>query len=107
MARSPMHPDKHREIALTGLARRHAMEDTSDPEAIAELRLLAQGRADLLAEAAGMAIGGYLAAPGMNDPRTLRAGWLLVAAGADPTLVTGHVDATRRRVGRGGHDTPD
>lgn len=107
MARSPMHPDRYLEVALSGLARRHAMEGTTDPEAIAELRLLAQGRSDLLAEAAGMAIGGYLAAPGMNDPRTLRAGWLLVAAGADPTLVTGHVDATRARASRGGHETPD
>lgn len=97
-----MHPDKRLEIALTGCARRHALANSTDTEAINELRLIAQGRADLLAEAAGYAIGAWTANPAGNDPRTLRAGWLLVAAGADPTTVTEHIDRARENAGRDG-----
>lgn len=100
-----LHPDRQTEIALTGCARRHALEDTRDAEAIAELRLIANGRPDLLAEAAGHALGGYLGAPGMCDPREVKAAALLVMAGADPTLVPSHTDTTRALVSRGGHTT--
>lgn len=72
-------------------------------EALEELRLLAQGRSELLAQACGQLLGGFLAVPGAHHPADLQAPALLFEAGANPRLVTAHVDATRLRAG--GHHT--
>lgn len=107
MPRSPMHPDRRLEIALSATAGRLAREGALDGDAVAELRDLAAGRADLLAVAAGQALGGYLARPGATTPATVKAAALLIAAGADPDLIAAEVDATRLRSARthGTHTT--
>ncbi len=101
-----MSDDDYLEVAMSGNAQRHAREGTDHDVAVRELQLLAGGRSDLLAKAAGRIIGGWLAAPGMSHPSLLRAGLLLVEAGADPTQVTRWVDEGRRNATGGGHSTP-
>lgn len=105
--RRRLHPDRALEIALTGCARRHALEGTPRTEAIRELRLIANGRADLLAEACGLVLGGYLALPGSQHPGVLHAAALLAEAGADPRLVAGVADKARNNALRNHHTTGD
>jgi hypothetical protein len=78
---------------LAAAALRHArwMELTADEAtaALAELRELASGRADLLAEAAEIFLGAYQSE--LDKPHTRRAAQLCVAAKADRTLPLGRV----------------
>lgn len=103
----PLRPDRALEIALTGRARRHALGTTPRNEAIEELRLIAKGRSDLLAEACGLVLGGYLALPGSQHPGILHAAALLAEAGADPRLVAGFADQARNNALRNHHTTGD
>jgi hypothetical protein len=72
---------------LTGTARRHAHHP--DPgqhhAAVTELADIAQGRADLLAEAAGIEAGAHHG--DMNEAMHLRAAQLCIDAGADPAQI--------------------
>lgn len=72
---------------------------------MAELQELAGGRGDLLALAAGRALGDFLARPTAQFPGDLHVSALLLEAGADPRLVVVHTDETREYVGRGHHST--
>jgi hypothetical protein len=99
-------PDQHLEIALTTCAQKHARTNTPKAAALDELRLLAHGHSDLLAKACGQILGGFLALPGSHHPSDLQGAALLFEAGADPRLVTGHADESRRRAG-GHHTTHD
>lgn len=100
-----MTPDRRMEIALTGTATSLAVENVPEADAIAELKLLAQGRADLLAEAAGGLLGAWLAAPGTQHPNRVRGAWLLIAAGADPTAIARWVDEARAQITFDAHNT--
>jgi hypothetical protein len=84
---------------LTGEARHHARwrELSSDEEssAVAELRELAGGRADLLAEVAGIFEG---ASEGeLDEPLTRQAAALCRKAGADPEAIPAWIEEGRRR----------
>jgi hypothetical protein len=84
---------------LHGTAERHAKwRDLTEDEhaaAVAELRDLAAGRADLLAEEAGLLIGFYEGT--INEPVKTSAARLLIAAGADESLVPVWIEEGRRR----------
>ena len=92
-----MHPDTRLEVALHGRATRLAHDDAPMREAVEQLKVLAGGRADLLAAAAGSILGGYLSRPGSTRPQALYAVALLVLAGADVHLIVEHVDRARQR----------
>jgi len=84
---------------LTGEARRHAQWQplTAEEEAaaLAELRALAAGRADLLAEVAGILEG---TSEGELDERLARsAARLCREAGADPEAIPAWIEEGRRR----------
>jgi hypothetical protein len=84
---------------LTGTARRLAgwRELTGDKldAAVAELRKLAAGRADLLAEVAGIEEG---ASEGeLSEPRARNAARLCRLAGADPEAIPAWVEVGRGR----------
>ena len=84
---------------LTGEARHRAKwrELSSDEEAaaVAALRELAAGRADLLAEVAGILEG---AAEGeLDEPLACQAAGLCRQAGADPEAIPGWIAEGRRR----------
>jgi hypothetical protein len=89
---------------LTGEARHRARwrELTADEEgaAVAELRALAAGRADLLAEVAGILEG---ASEGRHDEPLARcAAGLCRQAGADPEAIPAWIEEGRRRAARAG-----
>jgi hypothetical protein len=87
---------------LTGEARFRARwrELSGDEEAaaVAELRELAGGRADLLAEVAGIFEGTSEGEP--DEPLARQAAWLCRQAGADPEAIPVWVAEGRRRGGR-------
>jgi hypothetical protein len=84
---------------LTGTARRHArhlaLTDGEHHAAVAELAAIARGRADLLAEAAGITAGAH--AGDLDEPRHLRAAQLCIDAGADRSQVTRWTEEGQRR----------
>src|SRR5437773_991186 len=84
---------------LTGEARFRAKWRplTSDEEAaaVAELRTLAGGRADLLAEVAGILEG--TSEGQLDEPLARQAAGLCRAAGADPEAVPAWIEEGRRR----------
>ncbi len=84
---------------LTGVARRHARwrDLTSDEERAAadELREFAAGRADLLAEVAGMFEGAHEGEP--DEPFARQAAMLCRKAGADPAEIPAWIEEGRRR----------
>ena len=86
---------------LTGTARHHARwrelaQDEQDA-AVTELRELAGGRADLLAEVAGIFEG---ASDGeLDEPLARQAAHLCRLAGADETLIPQWIEEGRRRAG--------
>lgn len=82
MKRQPIAADRALEIRLTGTSTRLVREGASTSVAVAMLRDMADGRADLLAAA-----------------------WL-VLAGADAGLAVDHADVVRDRVSRTMHSTP-
>jgi len=84
---------------LTGEARHHARwrDLTADEEtaAVAALRELAGGRADLLAEVAGILQGASEGEP--DEPFARRAAGLCWLAGADPEAIPAWAEEGRRR----------
>jgi hypothetical protein len=97
MARAP--DDEVRLAIITGTAVNHARWRplTADEEtaALADLTLVAGGRTDLLAQAAGLALGFHAGA--LDEPRQHQAATLLLKAGADPALVPAWEAEGRRR----------
>jgi hypothetical protein len=84
---------------LTGAAQRHApWREPTEAEitaAVQELREIACGRGDLLAEAAGLLIGFYQGTAEERKART--AARYCRTAGADPALIPRWVSAGQRR----------
>jgi hypothetical protein len=84
---------------IGGEARRHVSRGglTADgyAAAVAGLRELAAGRADLLAEAAGTLLGA--SEGGLDEPLMRQAAELCRAAGDDEALIPGWVEEGRRR----------
>ncbi|WP_447645183.1 hypothetical protein [Nocardioides zeae] len=66
-------------------------------QVVGALRDLAAGRGDLLADAAGALLGGYLASPRTTNPVRLAAFAALVAAGAEPDRTVSTADVVRER----------
>jgi hypothetical protein len=92
--------DKALLAEITGVARRLARGQLSraeQQEAAAALSQVAQGRADLLAEAAGLAIGSQEG--GRDEARHLRAAQLCIDAGADLSLIPQRTEAGHRPAG--------
>ena len=84
---------------LTGEAGHHAkwrdLTEAEEGAAVAALRELAGGRADLLAEVAGILEG---ASEGrLNEPLARQAAQLCREAGADPDLIPAWIEEGRRR----------
>jgi hypothetical protein len=74
--------------ALHGTAMRYAAERRSLAESIAELREMANGRDDILAEAAGIEVGSWVAWPSTHVGHELiAAGMLIMAGGHDGKLL--------------------
>jgi hypothetical protein len=92
-------PDTAIEISLNAVARRLACDYAPLDVAVEELRSLAGDRVDLLAKAAGLHLGGYLANPATEHPAIPYAAALLVLAGADPEQVASSADTARRNAG--------
>jgi hypothetical protein len=76
---------------LAGAARRHARRPALTPDqhqaAVTELADLAAGRADLLAQCAGLTVGAHAGGP--DEALYLRAAQLCIDAGADRSQVSG------------------
>ena len=93
--------DKALLAEITGVARRLArgrsLSEAEQQEAAATLSQVAQGRADLLAEAAGLAIGSQEG--GRDEARHLQAAQLCIDAGADLSLIPQWVEEGNRRAG--------
>ncbi len=79
---------------LTGAAWRHAPgrepTEAETAAAVAELREIAGGRRDLLAEVAGLLIGYYRRTP--QEPRARAAAYHCMAAGAELELIPRWID---------------
>jgi hypothetical protein len=67
--------------ALHGTAMRYAAERRNLAESIAELREMANGRDDILAEAAGIQVGSWYAWPSTHVGHELVAAGMLIMAG--------------------------
>jgi hypothetical protein len=89
---------------LTGEARHHArwrdLTETEHEAAVGELRELAAGRTDLLAEVAGIFEG--TSEGELDEPLARQAAQLCRDAGADPDAVPAWVEEGRRRRKRAG-----
>ncbi len=84
---------------LTGEVRHHAkwreLSEAEEAAAVADLRELAEGRADLLAEVAGILEG---ASEGeLGEPLARQAAGLCRKAGADPEAIAAWIEEGRRR----------
>jgi hypothetical protein len=83
-------PDQLLYVAVHGTAMRYAAEKRDLAESIAELRQIADGRDDILAEAAGITAGSWYAWPSTHVGHELiTAGMLIMAGGAQGRTVTG------------------
>jgi hypothetical protein len=86
---------------ITGVARRLArgqrLSGAEQQEAAAALSQVAQGRADLLAESAGLAIGAHEG--NADEARYLQAAQLCIDAGADLATIPDWIEEGRRRAG--------
>jgi hypothetical protein len=84
---------------LTGAARRHApWREPTEAEtaaAVEELREIARGRSDLLAEVAGLLLGFYRRSE--EELKARAAARYCVAAGADPDLIPKWIEVGRSR----------
>jgi hypothetical protein len=90
IARRRPDPDGVTRAGIAGTASRHASREPLDVDAaLAELREIADGRGDLLAERAGVMLGFHEedARDGLWPSRALQAA-LCIAAGADLTQLT-------------------
>ena len=83
--------------ALHGTAWRHASQRSSIEAAVAELQALAHGRADVLAEAAGISAGTWSVRAGSCVGTELLTSGLLIYAGADLHAIQAWVDVGRDR----------
>ena len=88
-------PDRILYARLSGTAVRLARAGGPIDEAVAELRALANGRGDLLAETAGVMAGAWTVRISTGDD--LLAAGLLMLAGADHDLIAGWVEVGRER----------
>ena len=92
-------PDRLRYLEIAGTAARHAqgwrLTAEEEAAAIAEIRQAAAGRADLLAERAGTALG--YAEAGCDAVRCRQIAKLCIAAGADQALIERWVMTGRER----------
>jgi hypothetical protein len=92
-------PDRLIVAKLTGEARHRAkwrpLTEDEDAAAVAELRALAEGRADLLAEVAGIFEGTSEGEP--DEPLARSAARLCRLAGADVGAIPGWIEEGRRR----------
>jgi hypothetical protein len=70
--------------ALHGTAMRYAAERRNLDESIEELRQIADGRNDILAEAAGITAGSWYAWPSTHVGHELIAAGMLILAGGGP-----------------------
>ena len=90
---------------ITGTARRHSrwrpLTEAEEAEAVIELADLALGRADLLAQVAGLQIGCYEG--DIDEPRRRQAANLLLKAGADRDLIPAWIEIGRERVRNARH----
>jgi hypothetical protein len=104
MAGKRPQPDRILVAQLTGEARHHAKwrELTEDEKAaaVAALRELAGGRADLLAEVVGVLEG--TSEGELDEPLARQAAALCRAAGADPEAIPGWIEVGRRRAASAG-----
>jgi hypothetical protein len=93
-------PDRLRYAQIAGVAARHAqcpqMTPGEEAAAVAELREAAGGRADLLAEHAGIALG-FGGKVGLDAARSRQIAELYIAAGADETLIEQWIKVGRQR----------
>jgi hypothetical protein len=96
-ARRKPDPDRLLCAWLSGAAMRLARAGGSITDAVAELRQLADGRDDLLAQEAGVLIGAWSAHPDTDTGHRVLAASLLVVAGADLDALDRWVDEGRRR----------
>jgi len=92
-------PDRLLIAEIHGEARHRAqwreLTDAEETAAVAELRKLADGRADLLAAVAGVLEG--TSEGQMDEPLARQAAMLCRKAGADPEATPGWVEVGRRR----------
>jgi len=100
LARDRHGPDADRLIVarLNGIARRHGRRELTEAEtatAAAELRTVASGRGDLLAEVAGIKLGFYEGRP--EEVRARIEAELCRLAGADESLIPRWTEEGRRR----------
>ena len=101
MAHDRRAPDHDRLLVarISGIARRHASwrapAGNEITAAAAELREVAADRPDLLAEVAGIGLGFHEG--GLDEPRAKAAAQVLIAAGADESLIPRWIDEGRRR----------
>jgi hypothetical protein len=102
IARRKPDPDGITRAGLAGTASRHASRERLDVDAaVAELREIADGRGDLLAERAGVILGFHDedARDGRWPRRALEAA-LCIAAGADLTRLTEWIAVGEERAQR-------
>ena len=89
---------------MTGEARHRArwreLTEAEEAAAVAELKELAGGRADLLAEVAGIFEGASEGDP--DEPLARSAARLCLLAGADPDAIPAWIEEGRRRAARAG-----
>ena len=92
-------PDRILVAQLNGTARHHAkwraLTEQEEAAAVAELRELAAGRTDLLAEVAGVVTGFH--AGDLGEPQARTIAQLCIAAGADPEAIDGWIAVGRER----------
>jgi hypothetical protein len=88
---------------ISGIARRHASwraaAGNEIAAAVAELREVVGDRPDLLAEVAGIQLGFHQG--GLAEPRAKGAARLVIAAGADESLIPRWIEEGRRRLRSG------
>jgi hypothetical protein len=87
---------------LTGAAQRYARWEPPDQAtteaAVAELREIADGRTELLAEVAGIFVG--TSEGELHEPRARNAAEFCCLAGADPALIPKWIEEGRQRAAR-------
>jgi len=91
-------PDRLRYAQIAGAAARHArawLTPDEEAAAVTELKQAAAGRADLLAECAGTALG--FGEGGQDAARYRQIAELCIAAGADRTLIERWTAVGRQR----------
>jgi hypothetical protein len=101
IARRKPDPDGITRAGIASTAGRFASRKPLDVDAaIAELREIADGRGDLLAERAGITLGFYARENRDEWQRKALEAALLIAAGADLTQLTRWIDEGRERAER-------